>query len=100
MHLGLVYRTIFSFLFKFDGKLVLVLLHCKVSYRYKISQMPQQHSFRDMCKILQWSFHYNMDDRKLKLPSNLIYEGKNVREMGPCFIVLCVAAVLSAEWND
>ena len=36
-----------------------------------------------MCKISWGSLHYNLDESRMKFPSNLNYNGKIVCEIGP-----------------
>ena len=44
--------------------------------------MPWRHSCQAMCKISQLSLHHNLDESRMKLPSNWYYDGKIVCEMG------------------
>ena len=75
-------RNEFSIVIKFDGKLVWVGFHCRVSYRYRILHMPRQHSCRAMCKMSLRSLHYSLDESRIKFPLNLNYDAFQILSLG------------------
>ena len=61
-----------------------------ISYRYTtILYMPRKHNCCVMYKIPQQSLHHYLDERRMKFPSNLNYNGKLVGEMGPRTTIYC-----------
>ena len=60
-----------------------MLLEGKVSHRYNVLHMPRQHSCRALCKITKRSFHYNLNESKMKFSPSLNVNGKIFNEVGP-----------------
>ena len=56
-----------------------ILILAKISPQ--ILHMTRQHRCRVMCKTLWRSVHYNLDESKMKFPSQLYRDGKIVSEM-------------------
>ena len=47
-----------------------------ISHHYKMLHMPW-HNCHAMCKISQWSLHYNLYESRVKFPLNLNYDEKS-----------------------
>ena len=47
------------------------------------TKTPFHERCRAICKIAWRSLHYNLDESRIKCPSNLNHDGKTVREMDP-----------------
>ena len=75
--------TNFSPQFEFDENFALLYFQCCPSDRNKFLNMPRQHRYRAMYKILKRSLCQNRGENETKFPSNLNLDGKTVTETGP-----------------
>ena len=70
--------------FKFYWKFIILQFDQWQPDHYKYLHMLWQHSCVSCAKILLWSLDYNLDESKLKFPSNLNYGRETIREMEAC----------------
>ena len=57
-------------------------------YCYKILHLSWQHNCHAMCKISKWSLYHNLDESRMKFPSDVNYDEKVVCEMGHLPIIV------------